>query len=347
MVQNKFLFYKYIATLSLISFLFVGCSQKIQIKAIKSAKVNDSFIKNIGVSSFKNDYISQASQIDSAISNVIIDGKKYFNLIDRKYIYQVISEKKLNDSGLVDLINDNNSEGLSQMEVLLVGEVNLDTVSSSKFVEERTDYTTCKKQYTNKGKTYCIQYRNYNISCKANLYNVKTKIKLIKISNATTIFANTYDETITYKHCLDDKNILPNKKKVNSDLAQKIANRVIKDIAPYYVYFEVSLLDDIDIQLKDKEAKLFDNALTLIRKHKRIRKANEILTKLNNRLKGRSYVTLYNLSITEESLGNLDKAYNLIKKAENIALKKDKIIKEIIIAIKRIENSIEERKKVK
>lgn len=89
----------------LLIFFGSGCAQKIQLKAIKSAEISDGAIKNIGVLPFANDTISQSVKIDSALNHATINGEKYFNVIDRVHLEKIMVEKKLNDSGLVDLIN--------------------------------------------------------------------------------------------------------------------------------------------------------------------------------------------------------------------------------------------------
>ena len=343
-MKKKSLF-RGLAIVLLVGFMFSGCAQKTQIRAIKSANVTDKSIKNIGVTPFKNDDIAQASQIDSAISNIKIKGKKYFHLVDRENINQVLAEKKFNDSGLVDLIKENSSDGLSQIETLVTGTVNVSDMSTTKFKEERIDYSTCVQSYTQKGKTYCSKYRKYYVDCQANRYNVKTKVKLIKISDASTTFANTYEASTKFKHCTDDSVVLPSKKEVNSKLANIIAYKLIKDIAPSYVYFTVVLLDDVDVDMNKKQEKLFQNALEMI-KHQRVEKANEMLTKLNKQLNLSSYVVLYDLAVTEESLGNVDNAYKLLKKAEDLALETDGVIEEIAIAVKRVKKNIGEKNKV-
>jgi len=329
----------------LISLFISGCSQKTQIKAIKSGKVLDNDIKYIGVSTFKNDNISQSSQIDSAISGVSIQGKKYFNLVDRKNIKKVMSEKSLNDSGLVNLVNNNSTIGLKQMKALVTGDINLNSISSLKFKEERTDFDTCIKTYEKKGKTYCKEYKKYKVNCQSNQYDLQTKVKIIKIEDSSTLFAKTYKESSKHKHCSDDKNILPTKKSENSRLAGVIANRFILDIAPSYRYFNVVLLDDLDIDVTTRQENIFENSLKMI-KYKRVKKANEMLLKLNNEVGEKSFVILYNLAIMQESLGNIQKAYQLLEKAENISLEKGDIIEEVSIAIKRVQNNLIEKEKV-
>ena len=341
---NNFI-YKIVYILT-ISTLFIACSSKINVKAIKASKINDNSVRNITVTNFQNDTIYQSEQIDSALGNVIIDGKKYFTLIDRKNINIILKEKELNDSGLVDFVNQNQEEGLKEVKSILTGKVILNDLSSSSYYENRTNYNKCIKSYHKNGKKYCSKYFKYTVSCKANLYSVKTKIKILKVSNSKIIFTNTYLKSKKYTHCMDDKNILPSKNKINTKLANLISSDIIHDIAPSYINFKVKLLDSIDIDITSNQKNKFKIAIKMIELN-RIKKANKILKDLNTQLNSKSVVILYDLAITYESLGNLNIAYNLLKRAEDIAISKSNVIEEISIAIKRIETNIKEKHKAK
>jgi tetratricopeptide (TPR) repeat protein len=90
---------------------------------------------------------------------------------------------------------------------------------------------------------------------------------------------------------------------------------------------------------------MFDLALKLI-EQKRISKANQLLSNLNKQIHNNSYVVLYDLAITAEALGDLQKAYSLLKNAEDIAISKNKLIKEISSSIQRVKNNIDQINKV-
>jgi len=333
---------KIIKSLLLVSFLLLivtGCAQKTTIKALKAAKVTDKSIKNIGVLSFDSDNIAQASSIDSEISNIKINGEPYFNLIDRNNLQRVMSEKKLNDSGLVNLIKGKKNKGLSEIETLVTGKVNVSDVSTSNYYESRTDYSRCVRYgYYKNGKRYCASYRKYNVKCQAKTYNVNTKVKLIKVSNSDTLFTNNYSASNKLTKCIDQNKVLPTKQAQNTKLAANIAKQLIKDIAPSYVYFKVVLFDDPDVDYAPKDKLLLKSSLTLI-KAKRIEKANKLLKKLVKHTKNKSYVSLYNLAVTEEALGNVKGALDLYKQAEDISLltkPQDEISQAIIRAEKNL-----------
>ncbi len=347
--ENESIIIVYKKTLLLVGILtvvFTGCAQKTSVKAIKASKVSDKAIKNIGVLPFKNDDISQSAQIDSAISQVTIDGKKYFNLVDRENIKKIMEEKKLNESGIVNLVSDDYDLGIAQIETFVSGSVIASSESTSNYKESRTDYDTCTQYKTDKnGKKRCTKYRKYYVQCQSKNFSVQTKVKLVKVGDGSTVFANTYGESAKYSHCSDDSGVLPSKKEVNTKLAGRIAQDLIKDIAPSYIYFSVTLLEDPDIDYSDREEKIFENSLMLI-ENKRIEKANELLKTLNTSLQNRSYVALYNLAVTEEALGNMDEAYNLYRKAEDLSLMNEPN-EEIMKAVKRAQKSLKEQKKAK
>lgn len=328
----------------LFSLLFTSCSQKVTIKAIKAPKVLDKAIKNISISRFKNDNISQRSQISSEIYHIKINNQSYFNLINRNNLDEILKENKLNDSGLVN-INADNTISLEQSEVLLKGEVLISDLSSNYFREKRVDYNSCiKVSIDKKGNKYCSQYRKYNVRCQTNTYTVNTEIELIKITSSKVLFLKNYEEKTTYSKCFDQSYILPSKQSENSKLAKLIAKRIIKDIAPSYEYFSATLLDSPDINYTKENENLLENALTLI-ENNRIEKASLLLNILNNNTHYKSYVSLYNYALTREVLGELELALKYYKQAEDISIKND-MNDEIFKAILRVENSLKEKRKI-
>jgi tetratricopeptide (TPR) repeat protein len=322
-----------------------GCAQKIQLKAIKSAQISDGAIKDIAVLPFSNDTLSQSAKIDSALSNVTINGVKYFNVVDRVNLEKIMAEKKLNDSGLVDLIHNDSNIGLKEIRTIVTGEVALNDVKQSNYLEERTDYQTCLETVTDKkGNSICNKYRTYNMACVANLYSLGTNVKFIKVADSKVIFSRSFSQNSKATHCADDNNVLPSKESVNANLATQIADNLITIVAPSYVYFTVTLLDDEDVDFTREQSKTLKTALELL-KNERTEKSNEILKRLNSALENKSYVVLYDLGVTEEALGNVYEAYEFYNKAENIALDKNEVIKELSIAISRVKQNITEFEK--
>jgi hypothetical protein len=75
--MNKKISFKIIVAIATITMMFgfSGCAQKVQIKAIKASAVSDASIKDIAVAPFDKDDVSQGEQINSALSNVVVNEK--------------------------------------------------------------------------------------------------------------------------------------------------------------------------------------------------------------------------------------------------------------------------------
>ena len=327
--------------------LFVGCSSRpmVTIKAIKASKVTNPAIRDIAVLPFKNDEVSQAQQIEAKLDNAYINGKKYFNVVDRENLKQLLKEQKLNDSGLVNA-KKILKLGINQIQSIVVGKVLVNSQTPTRFTEKRVDRSTCAQyRYVNTKRgsyKYCVKYRTYTVSCQGKEYHLKTQIKVLAIEGGNLIFANTYSKSSFEKHCSDDSFTLPDKITENTRLASYIAQDFVNDIAPHYVYFSTYLLDDLDV---DTNEDLFEASLKLI-KANRIKKANKILLKLYKSSKP-SYVISYDLALTYEALGNLEKALSLYEQAEDIAITQGEVLQDIEKAINRVKKNIQELKKAR
>lgn len=317
--------------------LFLGCSHKsTNIDALIPAKVSDPAIRNIAIAKFKNDDISQRSQIISKMDNLIINGKKYFNIVDRENLNTLLKEIKLQQSGITQKKIE--FEGFENIRSIMLGNVLSKTTHTSYYQEKRTSNNCIQWR----GK-YCVRYATYTVSCKEKSYSITTAIKIIKVANGSIIFANTYTATDRASKCEDESYTLPNPKEEYINLASYVANQLIEDIAPHYTTFYVRLIDDLDVDLDND--KLFDVSVDLIQKN-RIQKAMHFLNLLNQEAKNRSYAILYDLGVCYESTGDYKKALSLYKKAEDLyILKEAEINEDIEDAIKRVTRNIYNREK--
>lgn len=343
MIKNKNA--KIIASIifNAIIFSFTGCAQKVQVKAIQAGAVSDPAIKDIAVVPFENDNVSQGEQINSALSKVVIGEKPFFNVLDKKNLKTIMEEKKLNDSGLVDLIHqDKASTGLKEIRTLVTGEVTVDDLSISNYKSERTDYNSCIESAVKDGKSFCVKYRKYTIDCVSNLYSLSTNVKFIRVADSKEIFSNTFSRNQKQSKCLDQSNVLPSKREVNTKQAKDIANEIAKVVAPSYFTFFVDILDDEDVKFTSEQSKQLEVAIEIL-KANRFEKAKELFISLNNIVS--SSTVKYNLGVTFEALGELYEAKELYKEAEDISLRKGKVLKEINESIFRVAKNIEEYEK--
>ncbi len=322
---------------------FTGCAPKTNIKALKAGKVSDTSVKSIAVLEFKNDNIGQSDLISTRLSNYKLDGKNYFKVANRANIDAVLNEKKLNDSGLVD-IDDSRSKGLSQVKTLMTGRV-LDVGSSVSGYYKTVKSRRCAQYRRDKrGRTYCTRYHTRQIRCEARNYTVQTNIKVIKVSTSRLLYTKNYTASEKKSRCQNDSTVLPTKYQIAPKLADNIAAQIIADIAPSYQSFNVELLDDPDIKYNSKQETMLETSIELIEKN-RTKDAATMLQKLNRSTGSSSYVALYNYGVAQEANGKLEHALKLFKQANNIALKKGEVVDEIPKAINRVSANIIEQKK--
>lgn len=327
---------KNILLLLLLSLFFTACSPKVTIQTLQAPKITHSSIRQLAVMDFKNDTIGQAASIEAHLAQVRFDEKPYFTLIQRKDLDLILNEKKLNDSALVELDNFDDTLGLTQAKTLLQGEVLQSNVHKQIYFKSEKNYQSCLEYNKNKE---CIRFPIKLIRCQNNDYHVQTQIKIVEVVSSDILFIETYNEHKTLSQC-HNSHLLPSKQEYNTQLAQRIAQRVLKDLAPYYKTMKVSVLEDVDIDLTKIQKQHFENALELL-DQERFSAAKLLLETLNHETKGISYVILYNLALTYEALQDITLAHTLYQEAEIKSLSYG-IIEEISNAIIRTEKALVE-----
>lgn len=329
--------------LVLLGLFFTACSQKVTVKALVPAQIGDKDIKNVAIELFKNDDISLSSNINSKMRDVIFDDKKYFNIVNRVDAKKILDEQKLQDSGLV---NNKGEElyGLSDISAIIGGEVNSKTYNKRRYTEQRTDYNTCIQYRKAKdGKEYCALYRKYNVWCESHSYSVSADVKITRVSNSDIIFSKNFVKNTSQNRCSDSTKSLSSKQTIYELLSQNIADEFVTYISPRYKYLSLTLIEDEDIDYTNTQENMLENSLKLI-ELKDIKIANKLLVRLVNSTKYQSSTALYNLGVTYEYLGELNKALSVYEKAKNITLLDD-MDENIIKAVTRIKKSIEDKNK--
>ena len=325
--------------LLLLSLFFTACSPKVTVQTLYAPKITHSSIRQLAVMDFKNDTIGQAASIETLLAQTTFENQPYFRLIQRKDLDLILNEKKLNDSALVELDDFDDTQGLTQAKALLQGEVLQSTLHKRVYFKREKDYQHCLEYNKNKE---CIKFPLKLIRCQNNDYHVQTQIKIVEIISSDILFSQTYHERQTLSEC-HAGDFLPSKQEYNAQLAQHIAQRVLQDLAPYYVATKVSVLEHLDIELTKIQKQQFESALELL-DQEHFTAAKLLLETLNNDTNGFSYVILYNLALTHEALQEIKYANTLYKEAE-LKSRSHGIVEEISDAILRTNKSLIEAEK--
>ncbi|WP_297440771.1 CsgG/HfaB family protein [Sulfurimonas sp.] len=325
-IKNTFLLY------GLFVVLFTSCTQQVGIRALEPAEVDRiSSTKKIAVTNFTRDRVGLSSKIEAKLSSFTIDGKKYFTIVSRNDLEKILSEQKLQNSGLV---NDENIVKIGELigaQAIISGNVTPATKQDSYFYEERVRCADrkCKKLVT------------YPVRCMKRVVGLAAEIRIVDITKGDIIYAQTLSRNASFKHCADDSKALPSTQMAANKLANKIADSFTYKLTPHYKKFNVVLLEDPDLDYTDKQEKLLKVALKYVEQG-RYDKAEKFLMDLIDSTDGKSYVAFYDLGVIKEAEGKYDEAKEYYDYADNLMIEP---VEEINAAVLRINSLIQKRKK--
>jgi hypothetical protein len=291
--------------------ILTGCGpQKVNVPYIVPAAVpemKDS--KTIAVTKLQNDKIGLSQKIEANLTNFKIHNKKYFTVVNRSSLDKAIAEEGLQASDIID-----NSTATAVGKKIGANTLIVGVISSMKSEKNTTNHerTYCLEYYKS---GECATYKTERYSCDHLRTNIGGTINVIDIRSGLNIHAENISEEYNGNSCQDR---LLSKDQSFERLANNAANNFTYKLSPQTKNLWITLIEEIDsiedISKKDKQ--LFENALKYI-ENGRIKKANTLLTKLNNKYNGQCFEVLYNLAITEQSMGHLNKAKEILTQADN------------------------------
>ena len=290
--------------LVLFTFLFVGCSSKqVTVKSLQpSSIVTSDKIYNIILEEFYNDRINQTNYLEEKLVNMTVEGKRVFEL----------------------------QPTYNNVDAIITGEVLQSTVTTNIYFDTDIDYRRCKRYEIKDGKRtkHCLRYRKIRIPCERNDFTVKTNVQVLD-KNERILFSKIYTKTkhtdecyrnrLSYQHpyLYGPNYYTKNEYRFNSTLAKAIANEVLKDISPHYLYQNITIIEELDKNYEEDIKEEFSAIVDLL-DNGNINISQTKLHTLNNKLNFNSYEVLYNLALTYEAQNKLEDAKNYYIEAKNI-----------------------------
>jgi len=183
----------------------------------------------------------------------------------------------------------------------------------------------------------------YNVRCTKRVVGLSAEIRVTDVTRGDIIFADTLSKTSSHKHCIDDSTALPSRQMATQKLARAMADGFTYQLTPHYRHFDVTLLEDPDLDYNDMQEELLEVALEYI-EQQRYDKAENLFKRLVDSTDSQSYVPFYNLGVISEARGKYAEAKEYYSYADNLMLKP---VEEINDAVKRIERLIVKRKKTR
>jgi len=327
---------KLLLTASAVALLMSGCAQKVRIKALNPAEVGEmASKKKVAISKFKNDTQGLSGKIESKISSHKLDKKRYFTVISRKDLDKVIAEQKLQSSELMDEATATKVGKLIGAQAVINGEISSATATTGRYVEDREK---CLKYVKDQG---CVRYKHYKVTCNTIQANVSANINILNVETGSIIYGDSITKEYNGDSC---KGPILSKGQALNRLTSAIADEFVYKLTPHYIYFNVALLDKIELDnVTDKQKQTFKNSLEYI-KAGRMNKAEKLLQGLLDDLNGKSYVVAYVYGVTKEAQGKFDEAKKIYTMADDLTVKP---VDEINAAMTRIDGLIAKREEAK
>lgn len=328
-MHQKLLIYFFLV---LVGIFLSGCTQKVFIRALEPAKVDRvAYTKKITVTNFKNDRVGLSKKIEANLASFQLDNKNYFTMVSRNDFDKIIREQKIQNSGLVDQKTATQVGQLIGADAIISGNVARPTSQDSMFYETRVRCADKK----------CDELEYYKVRCDKRVVGLSAEIRIVDVQKGDIIYADTLNRNSVYKHCIDDSNPIPSTSMAAQRLAEAMADNFTYQLTPHYRSFQVSLLEDPDLDYSSKQKKLLEYSLKYIEQN-RYNKAQNLLKKLVDSTDSKSYVPFYNLGVISEAEGKYGEAKEYYAYADNLMVEP---VEEIDAAVKRIDRLIAKRKK--
>ncbi len=323
-----------------------GCATKVRVNMLQPAQYHEaSLTKSVAVLPFAGPQgRAFAAELESVLAGIGIDDKQYFTIVDRASIDKVISEMKFSQSGLVDEKTAVRLGKLVGAHGIYTGIVTRNNYDDSPYTERRQTCLQYEQKRDKEGKLYrgaCLQWRYYNVNCIRRVANFAVTPRLVDVTTGRVIYSRNLSSMMDSAGCEDTR-------PVESELVlldqtkERVKQEFRKDIAPYYVTREISLMDSTEgIASKEATDKL-QRGLEYAGKG-RLDSACELWGQARN-LAANSYALLYNLGVCAESRGDLDAALTLYRQSDRILGKPND---DITLALNRVSEAIKNRTKLK
>jgi len=312
---------------------FIGCSNKINVPIIQQPyEIKNNDIRYLKIN-IQNDSINLTNNIINELNNVNSLVPNYFIFNEHKTTLNAKVYKQILKTTYKKNVKLHIKGSICKYDFYLCKSINGTIFCNT----NKKSMSLTPKEY-NKIKDKLFKNKNYvlynnkiytiNKKCKPTHKKIKCEKASLEINvdvtitdlNNTPIFSKNYTaydikdpcKNITYYQNQNEYKVTIDNNEIYK-FSTKIAKEIVSDIAPHKITIYVELYDSIDIDMDDKDKKLFDTALS---DKTQISKKIQILSKLNKKYPN-SCIIPYDLSLylTYEKKYNLAK--NLLAKVIN------------------------------
>lgn len=308
-------------------FLFLsGCAPKISVKVLEPAAVDAiASKKRVAIYPFTNDSVALGGTIEALLAAYTIEGKPYFQTLNRQSLEQLAQEHALQSSQMLDQKTAAEVGALVGAQALIVGEVASADAQKGLYKEDREKCLQKDKE----GK--CLQFKHYKVTCHTLKADLAANIAIVDVASAQSIYGDVLRHNYFADSCKHGT-VLSESQTLNA-LSKELAAAFVAKLTPSYRYQSITLLDSLEYgDATDEEEELFGYAIEYILA-RRFDKAKSLLYPLMDRFEGKASSVSYNLGVICEAQGDYEEAKRLYALADEAMLAPVEAINEAVVRI--------------
>ncbi len=290
--------------------------------------------KKLAVFNISGDNGSFTAQVESFIANVKVNGKPYFEILERQMLDKIMAEQKMVSSS--GLFNEKDAVKLGDLggaDTLIMGGLNMPAVEVRNYEKEDK---LCKVRDSS---GVCHDWSTVRTPCIDKSASVRFTLKAVSVQKGSIIFTKTYSGSASNTFCnssmravgsIGMSNALStgsgfNKSEgdVQNEAINKVLDGLRKDIAPFTVLVTIEFMEKDDVMSSDTK-NLFKSAMDFV-DGKRMDRACDLFKQAGSR-DGNSPAVNYNMGVCAEIGGDFDRAESYYHKADRNTSKPDKLI---------------------
>ena len=303
-----------------------GCAPKISIKVLEPAAVDAiASKKRVAIYPFANDSLALSGTIEALLAAYTIEGKPYFQTLNRQSLMQLSQEHTLQSSQMLDQTTAAKVGELVGAQALIVGEVISANAQNGVYREDREKCLQKDKE----GK--CLEFKHYKVTCHTLKADLAANISIVDVASAQSIYGDVLRHNYFADSC---KHATPySKTQALNALSKELAKEFVAKLTPSYRYQSVVLLDSLEYDdASDAEEEQFAYAIEYI-EARRFDKAESLLRPLMESFDGKAWSVSYNLGVIREAQGDYEDAKRFYSLADKAALAPVDAINEAIVRI--------------
>jgi hypothetical protein len=334
--------------------VMVGCAapvSKVGVSVLEPAKSSEATrIRRVAVMQFEaKDRIDVTGDIETMLAGIVVDERRYFEVVERRQLNALLAELRLGERGLLD-----NSTVSKVGKMLGANGVYLGKVTSAAWSDQRSNEprSICAQREIKrdkKGKSYeagCARWRETAASCITRTATFEFLPKLVSIETGTIVYSRAHSGEAISKSCREPdtgasapisggEQLLSNAKMVAMESFRR-------DVAPVATARAIDVLGPGDRIGSPQMKERFSNALAFAKEGRLDRACEmwrEIATSEQN-----SPELIYNLGVCAEVAGDLEGAKTLYTRADRLLMQPNKSIS---AALSRVQSDQASRAKLR